>query len=137
MEKITILALLTAFVKQRPGFELGNYGSWASYRADYRRVNEDRKLALALIEYINHNDGITADHIIAELRGRLTLENDRLEYCTGQYFPIEYRAAVCRALISVIWDHIRNNAVWHGWDGDKIRAAIKRLFGARCANLYT
>jgi hypothetical protein len=36
--------------------------------------------------------------------GRLTWDDSkkRFDYCAGQYFPTEYRAAVCRALISIV-----------------------------------
>lgn len=33
-----------------------------------------------------------------------------IDYCTGQYWPTEYRPAVCRLLSSVIWHWMRENA---------------------------
>lgn len=32
----------------------------------------------------------------------------RLEYCTGQYFPTEYRKAVCAVLAAALWEYWRD-----------------------------
>lgn len=34
-----------------------------------------------------------------------------VDYCTGQYFPTEYRRAVCAVLASALWDYTRENAM--------------------------
>lgn len=36
--KQNILAALSSFVDQRPGFELANYSTWSQYQSDYRPV---------------------------------------------------------------------------------------------------
>lgn len=32
-----------------------------------------------------------------------------LDYCTGQYWPTEYRAAACAVLAAALWDYAREN----------------------------
>lgn len=34
-----------------------------------------------------------------------------VDYCTGQYFPTEYRRAVCAVLASALWDYTREKAM--------------------------
>lgn len=104
MEKSELLRALRAFIAQRPGMEPGNYGSWGSYRQESREVTQDRQHAETLIQHCELS-GITAEAIIAQATRRLKIENGRIDYCTGQYFPTEYRKAVCRLLASALWDH--------------------------------
>ena len=61
-----------------------------------------------------------------------------LEYCTGQYWPTEYRRAACAVLASAIWDYWREDIMPpRGTEfcvpslGDALRARGKRIFGAR------
>lgn len=35
--------------------------------------------------------------------------SDRLDYCAGQYFPTEYRKAVCAVLAQALWGYFRAN----------------------------
>jgi hypothetical protein len=53
-----------------------------------------------------------------------------LDYCTGQYWPTEYRAAVCAVLASLLWAHAREHMpapsayrveLPSRWDGDSWR----------------
>ena len=44
---------------------------------------------------------------LAGCRSRSNGDKVRIDYCTGQYWPTEYRPAVCRLLSSVIWHWIR------------------------------
>jgi hypothetical protein len=136
MEKHTLIVMLRAFICQRPGFDPRNYGDVASYRADYRRALRDRDDALDLLRYVDLRDGITANDITAQLRsGRLTLPPaGRLDYCTGQYFALEYRAAACNVLASVIWAWLRDECGYN--TGDAIRAAARRELGARLARRW-
>ena len=65
-----------------------------------------------MLAAISWRDGITADTIRAALRsgGRLRLlDNGTLDYCTGQYWPTEYRAGACRVLASLLWDYWRGD----------------------------
>ena len=113
--KSTIVAALDAFIRQRPGLEFGNYDDVSSYRSNVRSIGKDLQHARALLRYVEWHDSITADMILNAARsGRLSIVVDgnkvRVDYCTGQYWPTEYRPAVCRLLSSVIWHWMRENA---------------------------
>ena len=113
--KSTIVAALDAFIRQRPGLEFGNYGDWSAYRSGVRSISKDLQHARALLRYVEWHDSITAEMILSAAQsGRLSIVVDgnkvRVDYCTGQYWPTEYRPAVCRLLSSVIWDWMRENA---------------------------
>lgn len=114
LTKQQILDALRAWINQRPGLEFGNYGNVASYRSELRTITRDRAEALQLLRAVELRDSITAADVLAGFRaysGRLQIsEKDgkaRLEYCTGQYWPTEYRKAVCAVLASVLWEYAR------------------------------
>lgn len=112
LTRAELLQRLERFIAQRPGFNPANYGDSASYRADARTATRQLNDARAMLAAIGWRESITADMIRAALRsgGRLTLRDDgMLDYCTGQYWPTEYRAGVCRALASILWDYWRDN----------------------------
>jgi hypothetical protein len=136
MDKPTLIDNIRAFINQRPGFDPRNYHNAASYRADARRALRDRDDALDLLRYVDLRDGITVDRIAEQLRsGRLTLTPaGQLDYTTGQYFALEYRAAACRTLAGVIWAWLRDECGHN--TGDAIRAAARRELGARLARRW-
>lgn len=109
-------AALRTFILQRPGFEPANYGGCASaYRADYSRCLADRNDALALLAHVSRaTDTATMERSIADaLRSGRMEWNDgtqSLDYCTGQYFPTEYRGAACQLLARALWAYWRGNA---------------------------
>lgn len=123
--KAELISALRAFAAQRPGLEYGNYGGVAAYRAESRRIQRQLADARALLAAVEARESITAENMLAELRGRLTWNGSGLDYCTCQYWPVEYRAAVCRSLSSVLW------AFWRdcGFDRAGIRAFAARTFG--------
>lgn len=130
--KEAIIAALRRFVAQRPGMEFGNYGDVKSYRAELRTITRDRHDAERLLDAVENNDAITADDLIeafpGAFSGRLQLlhkpvnRTDRtrvgrgddisagfvLDYCTGQYFPTEYRKAVAAVCAAALWEAQRN-----------------------------
>lgn len=83
-----------------------------------------------------------------------------LDYCTGQYWPTEYRKAACAVLASAIWDWMREHCmpapmarhasdtrdcyIWKNASGrsaivsagDYLRAAARREFGATIARRW-
>lgn len=133
----TILAALRAWIDQRPGLEYGNYGDPVSYRAELRGITRDKRDAQTLLTAVELSP-VTVDQLKAGFRaysGRLTWNEDgkgggRLSYCTGQYWPTEYRQAACACLAAALWDAARV-ALPEGTDkpGDALRARFKRLFG--------
>lgn len=171
-----ILSALRAFARQRPGIDPRNYIShWSddrgrkAYNAERRAVLRDLRDAERLLDHF-----LTRALPVETLReafraysGRLTLsatpEGDaRLDYCTGQYFPTEYRRAVCAVLSQALWDAHREDfaasarccrrhreVVGNGEGlpfhrdcaacesaGDAIRRNWRRVFGARFARRW-
>ena len=155
-KKQQIIAALYTFIGQRPGLEYGNYGEPVSYRAEVRAIGKDLTQARELLRYVELRASITADDIIkaseSAYSGRLTIvERDdgavAIDYCTGQYWPTEYRRAVCAVLSQAIWAWTSAHAMpaptlHHNSEtgetvyrfnglraGDYLRASLKREFG--------
>lgn len=116
--KENLLSLLRAFINQRAGLEFCNYGNVKAYRSEQRSITKARHEAHALLNAVAWRDSITADDIIkaseGAYSGRLSIVRTgeasfKIDYCTGQYFPTEYRNAVCAVLSSCLWDYWREN----------------------------
>lgn len=123
--KAAILEALRAFAAQRSGIDYADYGEPSSFMTDCRRILKDGREARALLRAIELRDSITAEDLIEATRafsGRLqitttdAITHDPLpdgkvgvSYVTGQYFPTEYRAAVCAVCASALWTYFRAN----------------------------
>ena len=138
LDKSTIIAALHKWINQRPGLEFGNYGDASSYRAEMRSIGRDLQHARTMINYVAWHDSITAEMIMraADNGGRLSLMADgdtvRIDYIVGQYWPTEYRRAVCALMSSVIWAWLRSN-LGDGCTGDDIRRVARRELGRSIA----
>ena len=146
MDTAQILTALDRFARQRPGLEYGNYGDATAYRSEMRRITRQLADARTLLRAVEHS-GITADQLREAFRaysGRLAItETDkgiRLDYCTGQYWPTEYRAAVCAVLASALWDYYRDDFAASAKPGesagDAVRRQFRREFGRGIANRW-
>lgn len=162
-KKQQIITALRAFVAQRSGIEFCNYGYVASFRAEQRAITRDGKEARELLRAIEWRDSISADDIIAASKsaysGRLSIvERDdgaiAVDYCTGQYFPTEYRKAVCAVCASALWNYMRDQCMpeptlhhnsetgetlhrYKGMrQGDYIRAQFRREYGRGLASRW-
>lgn len=121
-ERAAILQALDRWIRQRPGLEFGNYGDWSAYHAEVRSIGRDLKHARTLLAYVERHPSIDAERLKAAFRdaysGRLSwnpgipltgpngdgpVMRPHLDYCTGQYWPTEYRRAACAVLASAIW----------------------------------
>lgn len=138
-----ILSGLRRLIATRSGIDRRNYQrdyrdaeGAAAFRADYRTIARDGRDARRLLAWVETRAGITADDIgrRAGPGDRLSLSADRTEwnYCAGQYFATEYRAAVCRMLSAVIRDYFREG----GYTGDEIARVARREFGRGIASRY-
>jgi hypothetical protein len=123
-----ILEAMARFVAQRSGIDGRNYGgSREAFLGDYRRILRDGREARALLRVVELSTCLPDSILVDVLKsGRLTWNGKRLDYCAGQYFPTEYRAAVCRALASVLWNYWRDGG---RYTADQIRAAAKSNLG--------
>lgn len=144
LTKETIVTLLRQWINQRAGLEFGNYCSgWnnvsgrAAYRSESRRITQQKHDAETLLRAVEYSS-ITAEDLAKAFKGaysgRLSLVESpkgwKLEYCTGQYFPTEYRAAVCAVLASALWAYHRQDIPESDpRPGDTLRAKMRRIFG--------
>lgn len=143
---MTIIEKLTKFVNQRPGLDFANYGDVKSFRNESAEITRDRTdyfelLSLAATKMPNLNSRLEAH--LRETNGRLKLnENGELEYCTGQYFPTEYRPAANRVLVDLIWAYHRDlkkpieftEPLYK--DAHEIRKAIRQFLSRRVMKTY-
>lgn len=148
MNKTALLEALRGFIAQRPGLEFCNYGDLSSYRSAMRSITKDRHQAEALLSAVRWRDGITADDIIEASKhafsGRLTIEPLQngeafsIQYCTGQYFPTEYRRAVCAVLSSALWDYWRegNPYGYNPGAGQYVRDVARKELGRPIASRW-
>ena len=123
LTKVQILEALRQWVNQRPGLDFANYGDWKIYRSELRSITRDRVDALQLMQAVTWRDSITAEDLIKSFRafsGRLSISETRSEnayesyatkfgpvflgYCTGQYWPTEYRKAAAAVLARALWE---------------------------------
>lgn len=161
-KKQQIITALRAFVAQRSGMDWHDYGDVTSYRAEQRSITRDGKEARELLRAVELRDSITADDIIAASKraysGRLLIVERAdgavaVDYCTGQYFPTEYRRAVCAVLASALWERARQDmpapTLHHNSEtgetveryrglraGDYLRAGFRREYGRGLASRW-
>jgi hypothetical protein len=132
--KEQIVNLLDAWIRQRPGLEYGNYGNISSYRQELRSITNDLHDARTMLRTVELSS-ITAQELLEAFNaysGRLqiTATKDgeyRLDYCTGQYWPTEYRKAACAVLAQALWNYHREDTS----TGDELRGKFRRMFGRR------
>lgn len=125
LTKPQILEALRQWINQRPGLDFANYGEWKSYRAELRSITRDRSDALQLMQAVALRDSITAEDMIKAFprafSGRLAISETKTEnayenygaqfgpvflgYCTGQYWPTEYRKAAAAVLARALWEY--------------------------------
>ena len=104
---------LAEYAARNPGLEFGNYGNISAYRSEARRISRQlqhvaRSIESACLCNVNNADIEEASRLAYS--GRLSIEwarddqsaRYRIDYCTGQYWPTEYRAAVAAVLDQAI-----------------------------------
>ena len=128
-----ILDALEDFVNQRPRMDPRDYiRSWddkdgqKAYANDRNATSRAREDARALLAAVRRSSVSEAQLIEAfrAFSGRLSWDGQRLDYCVGSYWPMEYRHAVCAVLSSALWAFYREDCCCE--TSDKIRAAARR-----------
>ena len=106
---------LEKFINQRPNLDPANYGlghgqtpdrkQWGEARRAYDRELRDirkdgTRARKALAEARNYPPNLAAleDAFKRAFSGRLSWDGKELNYCTGQYYPTEYRKAAATVL---------------------------------------
>jgi hypothetical protein len=100
--------ILRKFAAARPNLEPGNYSSAADYRREARAIQKqlrDARAILSACERLNIGPDAWRDAMATD---RLKIANGRAEFDVCQYWPTEYRLAVCRVGKSAIWSHLRD-----------------------------
>jgi hypothetical protein len=132
------LEALVTFVAQRSGIEYADYGERHAFMSDYRPILRHGQHARTMLAYLRWRT-LAPDFLasVAGPSGRLTWDATRgqWDYCTGQYFPTEYRRAACRLLASA------TETVWRNDAGgcvsrDDIVAKARREFGRAIASTW-
>ena len=162
LTKEAICTALYAWINQRPGLDYANYGERTAYRAEVRSITKALHHARQLLRSVELAQSITAQDLIAAFQsacsGRLSISETvdgkvALDYCTGQYWPTEYRSAACAVLSQALWNHRRtcmpSPTLHHNSEtgetleryggmraGDWIRASFKREFGRGIAQRW-
>lgn len=139
--KQAICNALAAFIAQKPGLDPRDYISGghdargrAAYAAESRAITRDLAHARTLLEAVRGEDAITADMLLeaAASGGRLTITGIytdvsygphsaqnrggdfttyRPDWCTGQYWSVEYRRGTAAFLAGVLWAHVREHGM--------------------------
>ena len=143
-ERDNILEAMAAFIGQRSGLEACDYvRDWQdkagreALASDRYQIARDGRHARTLLAAVRWRD-IPADMLKGALKdafsGRLSWDGKVLEYCTGQYFPTEYRKAACAVLATALWRYWRDDC---GYDSaDAIRKQACREFGRGIASRW-
>lgn len=146
---VDALTLLIEYAKKRPCLDPRDYGDgregWRAYRREAAEITRDlsdfhQLLNLALRRYSHAELNAALIDRLTSTSDRLTLEGDKLQYITGQYWPTEYRPACCRVLVRLIWADYMNERSADGSKtyetGHDIRKAIRAELPRRVARLY-
>ena len=110
--RFAFLIALETFARQRPGLEYGNYGNPTAYRAEMREITRTLADARAMLKAASWR-AVDLLPAFRAFSGRLTPTVTTkhgtpvvtLDYCTGQYWPTEYRRAVCAVLSQALWTY--------------------------------
>ena len=145
--KNEIINALYTFANKRPGLDPRDYirshddsEGRSTYYAEARNITRDLRHSRALLRRVELS-GITAAEIITASReafsGRLTITATdegvvKIDYCTGQYFPTEYRKAVAAVCARALWNYWKTDAN----DADRIRNTARREFSRAIARAY-
>jgi len=117
--------------------DYANYGDPIAYRAEVRAIGKQLNHARTLLRAIELNGNVTLEAMREALSpsGRLSLlSNGELDYCAGQYYPVEYRAAVCGLCSNLLWNATRE--AYPHFDGTELRAYFRRYFGKGIQSLW-
>lgn len=114
-----MLTSLRKFTRSRPGLDYRNYVTsnrdsegCKAYMRESREITQLLHHARTLINAVEFRRcEIGAEQIVNAARtafsGRLSYNNDRKawDYCTGSYYPVEYRKAVCAVMTMCLIQH--------------------------------
>ena len=143
--KETMINLLMNWINKNPGLDPRDYGDWKNYRQEARRITNqlnDARIMLVSIRTSGMKKETLYNAFFESFSGRLTIGKNKsgeweLSYCTGQYFPTEYRASACAVMAGALWNYFREDIpaeIEH--KGDYLRQQFKRIFGKALAERW-
>ena len=105
LNQTLVFAAFAAFINQRPGLDFADYGDVRAWRNESAQIGRDKKRASAALysAELLPWDAVAMKEAFSAFSGRLTpvIREDgklALDYCTGQYWPTEYRKAAATVL---------------------------------------
>lgn len=110
--KQDVICSLYTWIHQRPSLSFADYGDSYYYNQDARSITRDLNDARQLLRAVEIRDSLSVDDLLDSFHafsGRLEYKDNHLVYCTGQYWPTEYRKAVCAVLASALWSYLRES----------------------------
>lgn len=135
--KARILCALDQLARSRPGLDPREYitrpcdtEGLRAYRAEVRSVGRDLRDARKLLRAVERA-GVTGADLAHALAGesRLSWHGEALDYCPGQYYATEYRAAVCRVAASALWTWYAGHLIGQPGTADRVRRAMSNTLG--------
>lgn len=113
LSQTLVFRAFETFINQRSGISFSDYGDWKAFRsegASISKMGREARQALKIAEMLPW-DAVTMKESFGAFSGRLTpvIREDgklALSYCTGQYWPTEYRAAA-RAVLQRYIEQMR------------------------------
>ena len=141
MTKQQLISELYAFAAQRPGLEPGNYATWQDYRSEARSITAALTEARKMIRLVDLRPSITVEKLVEAFRGsRLALldgaNGPSLDYCAGQYYPVEFRPAISRVCAHALWAWCADAMPEGANRRDYMTSSSKRWFGSRLTKKY-
>jgi hypothetical protein len=96
-----------------------------------------------MIRLVDLRPSITVEKLVEAFRGsRLTLLGESsdgtpsLDYCAGQYYPVEFRPAVSSVCARALWAWCADAMPEGANQREYMRASSKRWFGSRLTKKY-
>lgn len=144
---MSLLNQLTEFASQRPQIE------WAAYGDQYYIGRDRAKVTRQLADYralstrvgqLIYGGFISEEELRDASRmaysGRLSFTDQGIEYCTGQNWSTEFRAAACAVLACVLrgYEMKRLSETVDDWKkrGETMRKNFRRQFGRGIASRW-
>lgn len=144
---MSLLQQLTEFANQRPQIEWANYCDHYWIRKEREEVTRqlaDYRALSARVGQLIYGGFLSEDEIRhasnSAFSGRLQFTDRGIEYCTGQNWSTEFRAAACAVLSSVLRDYEleRLSQTVDDWTkkGEIMRKNFRQQFGRGIASRW-
>lgn len=144
LTKAGYIKLLADWIEQRSGiqqehfFSYGRAESQEKFEEAQKEIYRQKKDAHILLDFIAQDESITADHIKAEFsNGMLTIvpPSNELHLWDHGYRPVTYRKLVCKKVVNLIVDRIKEKRIKENSDRPVLEVLCEQV-GNQIANRY-